>query len=79
MRPKRPCFAGQSEKPATRNTRDIQLRGRNFLELLASWVKSPSLAQCPAVTHATPNAEYILNTQLETNYGQQPLGPGCGG
>jgi hypothetical protein len=79
MRPKRLCFAGQSEKPATRNTRDIQLRRRNFLELLANWLKSLSLAQYPAVTHADPYAAHNLNTQLETNHGQQPLGPGCGG
>ena len=65
--------------PATRITRDFQLSGRNFLELLASWVKSPSLAQCPAVTHADPNAANALNTKLESNHGQQPLGPGCGG
>ena len=61
---------------ATRITRDFQQSGRNGLELLADWLKSPSLAQCPAVTHATPNAANALNTKLEINHGQQPFGWG---
>ena len=65
--------------PRHQNHARFSVERKELLDLLASWVKSPSLAHCPAVTQAIPNAAHALNTKLETNHGQQPGGPGWGG
>jgi hypothetical protein len=67
------------EHPRHQNHAGFSVERKELFRTLACWWKSPSFAQCPVVAHADPNAAHALNTKLETNHVQQPLGPGCGG